>query len=70
MINFWKEHKTLRVVLLTVLFVAGMALIVLGWKLTGQLKGLGLMLVGLALLIAALWLYNQPFADPAPGKKK
>ena len=61
MIEFWKEHKTLRLVLLTVLFAAGVALIVLGWKLTGQLKGLGLMLGGVAALILARYLYNKPF---------
>ena len=45
-------------------FVLGLFLLVYGWKQTGQLGGLGLMLVGVALLLAALALYNKPFEDP------
>ena len=61
--NFWKEHVALRVVLIAVLFIAGMALVIGGWTLTGQMKGLIVMLVGLLLLIAALFIYNKPFED-------
>ena len=56
--NFWKNHGTLRTVLILVFFVAGMALTIVGWKMTGQLKGLLLMLVGIVLLLTALFLYN------------
>ena len=32
-----------------------------GWKMTGQLAGLGIMLVGVALLLAVLALYNAVY---------
>ncbi len=62
--KFWKEHTALRLVLMLITFVLGLFLLVYGWKQTGQLEGLGLMLVGVALLLAALALYNKPFEDP------
>ena len=61
--NFWKNHTTLRTVLILVFFVAGMALTVVGWKMTGQLKGLLLMLVGIVLLLTALFLYNALYKN-------
>ena len=48
--TFWKTHPALRIVLMIVLFVLSIALVVAGWKMTGQLAGLGIMLVGVALL--------------------
>ena len=57
-------HTALRLVLMLITFVLGLFLLVYGWKQTGQLGGLGLMLVGVALLLAALALYNKPFEDP------
>lgn len=62
--NFWKEHTTLRIVLMLATFIAGIFLLLCGWKQTGQLGGLGLMLVGVALLLVTLALYNKPFEDP------
>ena len=59
--NFWKEHTTLRGVLIALFFVLGMALTISGWKMTGKLEGLGLMLVGIVLLLAALFVYNAPY---------
>ncbi len=56
--NFWKNHLQLRAVLITLFFVAGMTLTVVGWKMTGQLKGLGLMLLGIIFLLCALFVYN------------
>ena len=38
-------------------------LLIVGWKMTGQLAGLGLMIVGLILLLSALMIYNKPFED-------
>ena len=61
--NFWKEHSQLRIILMLVTFVLGMVLIVCGWRMTGQMAGLGLMLVGVALILATLYLYNARFAD-------
>ena len=46
-----------------VLFVLSIALVTAGWKMTGQLAGLGIMLLGVALLLAVLALYNAPYQD-------
>ncbi len=62
--RYWKEHMGLRAVLMAVFFLVGMCLLIIGWKMTGQLKGLGIMVVGLILLLTALLLYNKPFEDP------
>ena len=48
----------LRSVLIVLFFVLGMVLTVVGWKMTGQLLGLGLMLVGMVFLLTALFVYN------------
>ena len=58
---FWKNNPALRIVLMIVLFVLSIALVVSGWKMTGQLAGLGIMLVGVALLLAVLALYNAAY---------
>jgi hypothetical protein len=58
MMNFWKNHTALRAVLIVLFFVLGMVLTVAGWKMTGELLGLGLMLVGIVLLLTALLVYN------------
>ena len=50
-------------VLMLVLFVLSIALVTAGWKMTGQLAGLGIMLLGMALLLAVLALYNAPYRD-------
>ena len=60
--NFWKNHVTLRMVLIALFFVLGMVLTVVGWKMTGKLAGLGLMLVGMVCLLTALFVYNAPFS--------
>ena len=59
--NFWKEHTTLRGLLILLFFVVGMVLTIAGWKMTGKLEGLGLMLVGIVLLLTALFVYNAPY---------
>ena len=61
--TFWKTHPALRIVLMIVLFVLSIALVVAGWKMTGQLAGLGIMLVGVALLLAVLAIYNAVYQD-------
>lgn len=61
--TFWKTHPALRIVLMIVLFVLSIALVVAGWKMTGQLAGLGIMLVGVALLLAVLAIYNVTYQD-------
>ena len=61
--TFWKTHPALRFMLMIVLFVLSIALVVAGWKMTGQLAGLGIMLVGVALLLAVLAIYNATYQD-------
>ena len=61
--NFWKNHATLRAVLIVIFFVLGVVLTVVGWKMTGKLLGLGLMLVGVVFLLAALFVYNALYKN-------
>ena len=60
--NFWKNHATLRGVLIALFFIVGLVLTLVGWKMTGKLEGLGLMLVGIVLLLTALFVYNAPYS--------
>ena len=60
---YWKNHPALRMILMLVLFVLALVLVVSGWKMTGQLAGLGIMLVGVALLLAVLAIYNETYQD-------
>ena len=59
--NFWKNHPVLRGILIALFFVVGVVLTVVGWKMTGELLGLGIMLVGVVSLLVALFVYNAPF---------
>ncbi len=59
--KFWKEHASLRLVIMIVFFAAGLALVALGWTMTGEAAGLLIMLAGLVLLLAALLVYNKAF---------
>ena len=59
--NYWKEHTTLRGILILVFFVLGIVLTIAGWKMTGQLKGLVIMLVGIVCLLTALFVYNAAY---------
>ena len=59
--NFWKEHTTLRGVLIVLFFVIGMVLTISGWKMTGKLLGLGMMLIGVIFLLVALFVYNAMY---------
>lgn len=61
--KFWKEHVALRLILIALFFVLGVGLVISGWKMTGQLAGLGIMLVGILALLAAMFIYNAPFED-------
>ena len=62
--RFWKEHTTLRAGLMAIFVVLGFVLLIVGWKMTGQLTDLALMLAGVVLLLTALMLYNKPFEEP------
>ena len=59
--NFWKNHLGLRAILIVLFFVVGMTLTLVGWKMTGKLEGLGLMLLGIVLLLVALFVYNAMY---------
>ena len=63
--NFLKEHTALRGILIALFFVIGMVLTIVGWKMTGELLGLGLMLVGIIFLLTALFVYNKPYSGKA-----
>lgn len=41
--------------------VAGLILTLTGWSMTGQLAGLLWMLVGIGLMLTALFLYNKAY---------
>jgi len=62
--NYWKEHTSLRLTLMVILSVIGVILTFVGWGMTGKMSGLIIMMLGLALLLAALYLYNKPFQEP------
>lgn len=61
--EFWKEHVKLRMTLMAILFVAGVAMVIMGWRMTGKMAGLGIMILGIACLLVALWIYNRPFQN-------
>lgn len=51
----------MRAAFIAAFFVVGLILVFAGWKMTGELAGLGLMILGVVLLLAALFIYNKPF---------
>ena len=57
----WKKLATLRVILISLFFVTGIVLTIVGWKMTGKLEGLGIMCVGVIFLLTALFVYNAPY---------
>ena len=61
--NFWKNHTALRFTLIVLFFVAGLTLTLVGWSMTGKLAGLGLMIVGIILLLTALFVYNAAYKN-------
>lgn len=63
--NFWKEHVVLRLVLIAAFFVAGIGLVIGGWKMTGEMNGLIRMVIGVLLLLVALYIYNKPYTTPS-----
>lgn len=59
----------MRMATMAIMFALSMFLIIGGFKMTGQLGGLGLMVLGVILLIAVLAIYNSPFAEPKRAEK-
>ncbi len=67
--QFWKDHKALRLVVILFFFLTGLALVVWGWTITGKLAGLGIMVLGLIFLLTALMVYNKPFQSLKKDKR-
>lgn len=61
--NFWKNHEKLRALLVALFFIAGIVLTIVGWKMTGKLAGLGIMIVGMICLLTALFVYNASYKN-------
>ncbi len=59
--NFLKDHSKLRVILIALFFILGIILTIVGWKMTGQLLGLGIMVVGIIFLLTSLLVYNAGY---------
>lgn len=59
--KFLKEHNWIRTALVAVFFVIGMVLTIFGWKMTGELLGLGIMIVGIILMLTGLFVYNSQY---------
>lgn len=56
--DFLKNY--LRMLLMLIVFIVGVGLVIVGQKDIGA-PGLALMLLGLAMLITLLWLYNRKY---------
>lgn len=61
--KFINENPVLRVASILVCFLLGVILVFTGWKQTGELGGLIQMLIGVAVLLLALAIYNEPYSD-------
>ena len=59
--KFWKEHAAFRISLVSVLAAIGVFLVIFGWTMTGSMTGLIIMIVGLALLLSGLGIYNARY---------
>ena len=58
---FPKDNEALRLMLIAIFSLLGFVLVIIGWKMTGQLIGLGLMIVGVTLLLTAMGIYNDKY---------
>lgn len=59
--NFLKDHDKLRALIIGLFFIIGMVLTIVGWRMTGKMTGLIIMLIGIVFLLAALLVYNSGF---------
>ncbi|MBO5211400.1 MAG: hypothetical protein J6B80_05675 [Clostridia bacterium] len=59
----FKADSKVRIVLILLSFLGGLALVFFGWTFTGQMLGLIIMLAGVALLLLALLFYNYPYKN-------
>lgn len=55
------KESRLRALIIAALFVIGVTLVYFGWTMTGQMTGLIIMLIGVILLLAAIFVYNKPY---------
>ena len=61
--KFLDENPAIRVGAILICFIGGLVLVYAGWLKTGDLGGLIQMLVGVAVLLIALAIYNHPYRD-------
>ncbi len=61
--KFLKSHEKLRGLIIALFFLLGLVLTYVGWKMTGKLEGLGIMIVGMIFLLAALFVYNGTYKN-------
>ncbi len=54
-----KNNDKLRMAIIAALFILGLVLTFVGWKMTGKLSGLGIMIAGIVFLLSALLVYNK-----------
>ena len=59
--KFLKEHNWTRTALVLFFFAVGMGLTVFGWTMTGQLAGLCIMILGIILILTAIFVYNSQY---------
>lgn len=55
--------EAVRIILICLFFALGMILTFVGWKMTGKMEGLLIMIVGIIFLLTALFVYNSRFRD-------
>ncbi|MCI5825512.1 MAG: hypothetical protein MR006_02470 [Arcanobacterium sp.] len=67
-----KNHTPMRMALIAIFFVVGLALVIGGWALSGVMAGLLIQLLGTVLLLTALFVYNAAYKEPRhrPVQKK
>ena len=68
--NYIDDNPILRVLSILLCFITGIVLVITGWQRTGELGGLIQMLVGIAVLLLALTVYNHPFRFRKQNSKK
>ena len=59
----FKADSKLRIILIILSSLFGLALIYFGWSFTGEMLGLIIMLAGVLLLLIALLVYNYPYKN-------
>lgn len=55
------KESRLRALIIAAFFVVGITLVYFGWTMTGQITGLLIMLLGVVLLLSAIFVYNKPY---------